>query len=299
MIVLSIGYSFTKFTDKNSFYLNLAIDWTQPGLHGEYGRPINSEITPFLSQKITIPISRTIGKEDQVVGEWNTTKRFLTIFSTKETVYFQRADNKHFGFILPEDPRTGKKLSSVQGDADLQEWKKLEMVHEGTVADLAFSTSQFYKPEELLKRLENYDLDVHWIPLYAGELKAFEPSWGRTGGGQHLSVDTLGLSRAVDMEEDYNGWAEWRLASHSIKENEKVMLKNMKKMIDNTSKTYRQNVLGLWYLEERYNYLKENEFLAYGAVVTGPVKELLKLKEEQDFRNIQVGEFEYWNWAKE
>nr|WP_309098283.1 anti sigma factor C-terminal domain-containing protein [Fredinandcohnia onubensis] len=299
MMLLSIGYSFTKLDDKNSFHLNLAIDWTQPGLHGEYGMPINAEITPFLSQRMTIPISQTIGKEEQVIGEWNVTKRLLNLFSTKETSYFQSSDNKQFGFVLPEDPRTGKKLAGVTNRADQQEWQKLEMVHEGTVANLAFSTSQFYNPKELLKKLEKYDLDVYWMPLYAGELKAFEPSWGQTGGGEHLSVDTLGLSRAVDMNKDYNGWAEWILSSKAIEENQKVMLKNMKNLIDDESKTYRQNVLGLWYLEERYEYLKENEFLVYGAVVTGPVKELLKLKEEQDFRNIQVGEFEYWNWTTE
>lgn len=299
MILLSIGYSFTKLDDKNEFYLNLAIDWTQPGLHGEYGMPQEGEITPFLSQKITIPISRTIGKEEQVVGEWNVTKRLLTPFSTKETTYFQRSNYNQFGFILPEDPRTGKNLATVTKDTDLQEWNKLEMVHEGTVANLAFSTNQFYKPEELLKRLEQYDLDVQWMPLYAGELKTFEPSWGSTGGGVNLSVDTLGLSRAVEMDEEYNGWTEFMLDSRTIKENQTVMLKNMKNLIDNESETYREIVLGLRYLEERYNYLKENEFLVYGAVVTGPVKELLKLKEEQDFRNIQVGEFEYWNWTTE
>lgn len=223
--------------------------------------------------------------------------RLLPTFSSKETTYFQQSERKQFGFILPEDPRTGKKLRNVQKAADLQEWEKLEMVHEGTVANLAFSTSQFYKPEEILKRLGKYDLDVQWMPLYAGELKAFEPSWGSTGGGENLSVDTLGLSRAVDMEEDFNGWTEYLLESRFIEENQRMMLENMKYLIENESETNRQNVLGLWYLEERYNYLKENGFYVYGAVVTGPVKELLKLKEEEGIRNIQVGEFEYWNWT--
>ncbi|MCS0543833.1 anti-sigma factor C-terminal domain-containing protein, partial [Aeromonas veronii] len=152
----------------------------------EYGRPIKAEITPFFSQRMTIPISQTIGKEEQVIGEWNVTKRLLNLFSTKEASYFQSSDNKLFGFVLPEDPRTGKKLAGVTNRADQQEWQKLEMVLEGTVANLAFSTSQFYNPEDLLKKIEKYDVDVHWMPLYAGELKTFEPSWGRTGGGEHL-----------------------------------------------------------------------------------------------------------------
>ncbi|RFB17279.1 hypothetical protein DZB84_09405 [Bacillus sp. HNG] len=299
MILLSIGYDSTKLDDKNAYHVNLAIDWTQPGLQGEYARPLSGKITPFLSQTITIPISRTIGKEEQIVGEWDVTKRLLNTLSSKETIYFQRSSNQQFGFILPEDPRTGKKLAGVTKRADLQEWQKLEMVHEGTVANLAFSTSNFLKPEELLERLEKYDLDVQWMPLYAGELKAFKPAWTSTDGGENVSVDTLGLTRAVEMDEDYKSWSMLMLDSNTIQENQKIMLKNMKELIEDESETYRQNVLGLWYMEERYEYISENGFLVYGAVVSGPVKELLKLKEEPDFRNVRVGEFEYWNWTTE
>lgn len=42
--------------------------------------------------------------------------------------------------------------------------------------------------------------------------------------------------------------------------------------------------------------LKENGFKVYGADVTGPVKALLKLQEEETFRTVKVGEFDYWNW---
>ena len=44
----------------------------------------------------------------------------------------------------------------------------------------------------------------------------------------------------------------------------------------------------LSYLEERYNYLQGKGFPVYGAVITGPTKELLKLREEADFIDVQV-----------
>ncbi|WP_391203762.1 anti sigma factor C-terminal domain-containing protein [Psychrobacillus sp. L4] len=50
------------------------------------------------------------------------------------------------------------------------------------------------------------------------------------------------------------------------------------------------------HLQERYDYLNEEGFQAYGAVVTGPVKELLKLKELKEVRSVQLGEITYWNW---
>ncbi|WP_453992983.1 anti-sigma factor [Bacillus nitroreducens] len=296
MILLSIGYSHSKLGEKNVFHINLAIDWTEPGLHGDYFVFNTGEITPFFSQKMTIPISQTIGKEEQIVGEWNVTKRLLNSFSTKEITYFQKPDREKFQFSLPEDPRTGETLAGTNG-SDESEWQKLEMVHEGTVANLAFSTNQFYKPEDLLTKLEEYDLDVDWMPLYAGELKEFDTGWSSASPGGYLSVDTIGLTRAIQMEADFRGSTEYMLNSQSIDETKRLMLENMKYLIDNESKKYREFVLGLLNLEERYSYLKENGFVVYGAVVTGPVKELLKLKEEQGLRNIQVGEFEYWNWT--
>ena len=42
------------------------------------------------------------------------------------------------------------------------------------MANLAFSTTSFLKPKELLKQLENVDVDVLWMPLYAGELKSIK-----------------------------------------------------------------------------------------------------------------------------
>lgn len=40
------------------------------------------------------------------------------------------------------------------------------MLPEGTVAEMAFSTTEFMKPEELLASLQDYDLYVLWMPLY-------------------------------------------------------------------------------------------------------------------------------------
>ena len=42
--------------------------------------------------------------------------------------------------------------------------------------------------------------------------------------------------------------------------------------------------------------IQDEGFTAYGAVVTGPVKELLKLKELETIQGVQLGEVELWNW---
>jgi len=48
-------------------------------------------------------------------------------------------------------------------------------------------------------------------------------------------------------------------------------------------------------LQERYDYLKKNGFQVYGAVVTGPTKELLKLKNLEGISNEMLGDVELMN----
>ncbi|MBP3040553.1 anti sigma factor C-terminal domain-containing protein [Bacillaceae bacterium Marseille-Q3522] len=67
---------------------------------------------------------------------------------------------------------------------------------------------------------------------------------------------------------------------------------------DEESRTYYESFLGLQFLSERYQYLQENGFLIYGAVVTDPVKELLKLKDVKEILEPRLGDIEYWNWEQ-
>jgi hypothetical protein len=296
MVALSIGYDQSKLSARHSHNMNLAIDWTQAGVYGEFDAFPDSEISPLLTQEISIPLYRTIGKEESPIGTMTLNKRLFTPFSSKETEFFRPVDQKRFQFYLPENPETGKSHSL---NNEMEEvWEPLEMVHEGTVADLAFSTNQYFEPEELLRLLESYDLDVLWMPLYAGELKEIEDIPYSVAGGTYMTVDTLGLSRAREVSDDYMSFSELYLRSDRIQEIQKIMLKNMENLIEEESNTYLEQILGLRFLEERHDYLDANGFQVYGAVVTGPVKELLKLKELDEIQAVQLGEFDYWNWEK-
>lgn len=93
--------------------------------------------------------------------------------------------------------------------------------------------------------------------------------------------------------------SEWKINSlteEKLSQSKTLMLNNMDNLLKNESKSYYENFLGLYYLQERYDYLKKNGFTVYGAVVTGPVKELLKLKDVKEIRGAQLGEMDYWNW---
>lgn len=294
MMIVSISFSALHMEKKHVFNSKLAMDWTIPNLHEEFGSFVNSEITPLWTQKVSYPVFRKVGKEYKVVGEMNMSKTIFDTFSQKNVQYDEVQQGNHYPFYLPEHPKTGGKLG-VEDDPGV--WNKLEKVHEGTVAELSFSTSTFMTAEELLNLIEPYDLDILWAPLYAGEFKEFEPS-SYGGGGGTISVGGIfGLTGGREISDDYKSEMKVDvLTEKHLEQSKELMLTNMENLLEEESKTYYEEFLGLDRLEERYEFLKENGFTVYGAVVTGPVKELLKLREVKEIRGVSLGEMDYWNW---
>ncbi|WP_419959592.1 anti-sigma factor [Psychrobacillus sp. BM2] len=299
MISLSMLYYASSIGEKTEFYQELAVDWTNPGITVGISSSTSNEITPFLTQKIEFPLIKRIGKEDYVVSQLNLRKTFITSFSYLEIEKSNTYNNSSeggFNFYLPYNPGTSSKL---MGSETPDVWSKLEKIHEGNVAELAFSTDEYYSPSDVVQLLSLYDLDITWMPIYMGELKQYtEGSWG--SGGDSISLGKpWGLSGARLANPDFNGGSLISiLDSSTVETSEHAMLENMNMMLDK-NKRLAETLLGTDYLQERYDYLTEEGFQAYGAVVTGPVKELLKLKELNEIHSVQLGEITYWNWEEE
>jgi len=68
-------------------------------------------------------------------------------------------------------------------------------------------------------------------------------------------------------------------------------MKKLRSCIRNAEKLFNTS-----YFEERIQFLEENGFMVYGAVITGPTKELLKLKEIDEIDGVQLGEIQFWSW---
>ncbi|MFD1020039.1 anti-sigma factor [Thalassobacillus hwangdonensis] len=275
---------------KHAANAKLATEWKYPAVDVDFFNEM-PEISPVLTQHISFDLKRKLGKEDQVVGSVEVDKSFFPIFSQWKIEYIQPKDQNPFPFYLPEDPRTGDATTFLPSD---ETWNRLEQVHEGTVADLGFSLKDYVAPEELVTRLEGYDLDIRWMPIYSGELQEFESSYGASGGA--LSVDAIGMGQLYGLDrDDFQSWGSMSFSKDSIKDHEQEMLSNMQAIIEE-GEGYYKNFLGMPYLNERHDYLAENGFQVYGAVVTGPVKELLKLKQDELIHGASLGEMDYWNW---
>ncbi|GAE25228.1 hypothetical protein JCM9140_1208 [Halalkalibacter wakoensis JCM 9140] len=207
--------------------------------------------------------------------------------------YPKKAGNNGFHFYLPFHPENDRSLVGNQAPGVFE---TLERVHEGKVADFAFSTTEYFSPEEMLEMLAEYDLDVIWMPLYMGEMQNFT-EWGWSGSGNSITLaQEWGLSGARQMEDDFmSGSLIHLLDLQSIEESKIAMLDNMEKMLGE-NKRLAEQLLVTNHLQDRYDYLQNEGFQVYGAVVTGPVKELLKLQEVNGLHSFQLGEMIDWNW---
>ncbi|WP_058308535.1 anti-sigma factor [Gracilibacillus massiliensis] len=294
-MIVSIIYDTSKIGERITHIQQLAIDWTIPEYSTSLSSVSNDEINAFLTQTIEIPIERRIGKTDYIVADATLTKPLFTRFTDfqLEKPYPYESTSDEFSFYLPTNPETGAKL---EGNQPPGVWETLEKIDDGYVADFAFSTSDYFTPEELLARIEPFDIEVLWMPLYMGEYDTFEEyGWSGSGNSQTLSYP-WGLAGYREVSDDFQSGSLARvLDNDSVQESQDIMLKNMNKLLNN-HKSLAEQLLGTQYLEERSQYLTENGFNVYGAVVTGPVKELLKLKDVEEFHSFYLGDMKPWNW---
>ena len=292
LIGVSIIFQKTQPDLKHLYNSLIVLEWQQPNIKGQFNSRLLTEITPLLTQKINYPLVKQVGKEDVVVGEMHIEKSIWNTASTMRMDLASAEAFERFSFNLPVDPQTGKATSS---QLNHNVWKTLEKIPEGTVAELAFSTSIFMEPVELVRKLAPYDINIVWMPLYMGELKSFDPAFHSRGSGTITIYDTFGLSAGLEVSDDYSHiWIGENFTN--IKKSQHIMLENMEKLLNNEKQSYIEDFLGVAHLQERYDYLKTNGFQVYGAVVTGPTKELLKLKDIEGISNEVLGAVELWNW---
>lgn len=294
MIIANIVVDKLAVGKENMYFSSLALEWTVPNVRGDFEIK-EEDLTIFGTKSLTYNLLKKVGSEDVVIGEAQVTKRLFSSLSNITYSHPGLQQLSEFSFSLPEDPRTNRKL---EANTSPHVWKSLEMLPEGTVGELAFSTTSFMESEKLIENLREYDIHILWMPLYTGEFVNFDP-YGSSGNNNMIMVsDVIGLTGGMDHDENYHqslriNW----LDEGSIKESKQLMLKNMKELL-NKSNSYYENFLRLGHLEEKYQYLEDEGFTVYGAVVTGPVKELLKLKDAPFVKGEQLGEVELWNWER-
>ncbi len=260
--------------------------------------------TPWFTMRINAQLEKQIGDKLELVGEMSSSFLFnrLTSSERKWLVYTPR---NHPLFYHPEDDLGAPYSQST--------WSSLEKLPEGTVAELYLSLDRFYSTAEVLPLLEGKNFHPLWFavdtgmeePYKTGDYRPvdepfgfpFFPIWHHDDMLlNQLTVESKSFFSTVTIESRGSPPIEAYGSAEVREENFVKTLQLLTKYESIAKKVSRYHKL---HLGERLAYIQEKGVRIYGVVVTGPTKELLKLKQEPWVRRAVLGEVSLWSWSEE
>ncbi|MEJ8546855.1 anti-sigma factor [Brevibacillus borstelensis] len=262
------------------------VNFTQPGI--EVGG--SSSSVGLFYGNIRMEMREKVGAASQHTGYFETSNIFSLISSRPS--WNDGVRQKNLFFLFPLQAKLQEDTSFRSDPA----WKTLEMLPEGTVSQLAISFNRFMSLEELYAFLSPYDLDLTWQAVDTGQEARDEDA--RDGVVLLSAGDVWGFSEyALDYGPgpiQVNGEVDRRTRAYVEEMKYLAGQERLSKAIGKSLIYSRSGVK----IEERYQYLEKNGIRTYGIVVTGPTKELLKLKQEAVITAAFVGQIDWWNWDR-
>lgn len=292
MIIVNIVYHETTTANKLQRYAVTMVNIHGQGMRADTYNWTAPTINSWLRQQTELDMFRIVGDWNVKTGQVRAELNPLTGFSYSldyESRYL--GNNERFSFIVPPSLLDEGTNTTVKDHNSPQVWGRLSRIGDGYVADMGFSTRRDMSPEELLAMLDNYDLRVLSMPVYSGELKSFKPSSVSRSNDkywvEHVTLQPPVLFNSNHQQE----MAAFALSADNVELAQSTLLDNIAWLLDE----------GRYNREEddrlRLQYLKQNGMMVYGAVVTGPVRELERLQKEDAFYEFQLGQPELWNWS--
>lgn len=266
------------------------VDFTQPGVSaGSSGSQVGA-----LYGQIKMELREQIGAEQESVGFMESTNILWNVRGEPKWANGYR-ETKLF-FRYPTDEKmTEEETAYLRTPA----WNAMSKLPEGTVSQLAVSFDRpmaYAEYNKLIARhVSSYNAETVWFAvdtgveaedqehesgnllLSAGSVWGYSES-GLDYGSSPIRVNGEGERRAATFLEEMKYLTEHERLTHSIGKS-LVSQRDLK-------------------VAERYAYLQENGVRIYGAVLTGPTKELLKLQAEKSITAVFLGKVDWWNWDR-
>lgn len=262
------------------------VNFTQPALS------VGSTVTQgsLVNTSISMELRESIGAEQENVGRFES-DNWLGFVSAKPQ-WTNGVREKKLFFRYP---------TAMEDTLYLREpaWTTMEKLPEGTVSQLAISFDSFLTYEQyydlVSRHVYAYNQETTWFAVDTGvENKYREHEDGNLllGAG-----DVWGFSeRELNYGEAairVNGEGDRRMAAFM---NEMKYLSEQKRLTRKIGTSLLAS--SDTQITERYNYMQQNGVRIYGAVLTGPTKELLKLKAEKSITAAFLGKVDWWNWER-
>lgn len=252
-------------------------------------------VNPYFSMGMRGDLRKEIGSEYVNAGEIQLSFLFNQVRFPERKLLIDKDDTWPFRY-----PTASASMNS--------DWKKLEKLPEGTVAEAYLSFDQFYTMDEVLQKFKAKDMAPVWFVVDTGfdDITAnprasfigfpYHPIWhpddmtvnSRLTEKKGLFTRVVSESASSPQVEEY-GSGELRT---------KNFMKTLELLSNYEQIANRVALGGELRVPERINYLKKHGVKIYGIVVTGPSKEILKLKKEAWVAGIHLGEVRLWNWER-
>ncbi|WP_127535967.1 anti sigma factor C-terminal domain-containing protein [Paenibacillus illinoisensis] len=248
------------------------------------------EVTPFLTQKANLKLYRHVGSWEVVTGEIQATLSITGKFSYSITNTGAYLNGNNPGpFYLPYSLVNGK--SDHNDSEENSSLKRLAEIDDGHVAEMSLSLKNLASPNQLMKLLSDYDVAVTAMPIYSGEFTQPDASYSRAGLFDY-NIPHLTLKPLYEFNLKGARWFNYFVPEDAGQMQEQIdaMLTELKWMINHLDYNEAEQD------KQRLAYLDENGVQVYGAVVTGPVRELEKLTKLAEFHHFQLSRVEVWNW---
>lgn len=257
----------------------------------------NSNAGTYFNMKISGKMSKRIGDEQREVGDFSATYSFqwLRLYD------FSWSDSSvaYKGFFL---------FPGNQGGDSGPEWTRLEKLPEGTVAEAYVSYKKLYSTDEFLKRFEGKHYDPLWFAVDNGDpdIKRFDglvinpigfpamPVWHRgdgkvTEGPKQKVGPFVTMSSSSTSYPPIDPYGSGALREANFIQTLRVLYQHQRAA---------GSLVPSVDFKATLDYIGKNGVKIYGAVITGPTKDILKLKEDPEVSAIRIGEVALWNWRE-
>lgn len=291
-VIISLFYSIgdPSRTDIYRDVVRSAIQVTSPNV--QVG--LSSGPAGILGMKFSGPLTKKIGSEQETIGMYSQKFRLNQMLGSG-------TDTHTASKMVFYAPHASSEMSA-------QEWKRLEKLPEGTVAEAFISLDQFYETDTALKLFQNKEMEPLWLAVYKGEFE------GTENEKYEVAMEPIGFpttpmwhygdgERTVQQEKkpDSSRFQKMTITRYPIVEvygDGKLREDNFKETLRllQKYKSVAHSIVSSATINQTLNYVETNGVRIYGVAVTGPVKEILKLREESFVNGIKLGEVRLWNW---
>lgn len=249
---------------------------------------------PYFSLEAVRNLNKKVGDETVKVGELKT-KFLFSMMANPEREYFGKVSGNQPAFLYP----------GVENQ-NISDWNRLEKLPEGTVVSAYLSFTELFETGKVFQLFEGKEMDLIWLAVDTGfegknERSIFEPIGFPSFPIWHdddMILDSRevkkGLFGGKVISEGHSS-PDYNIGDQDVLH--KQFLKTLSFLKGHERKA-NNLYFGKLDLSKRIDFLERNGIKHYGVVITGPTKEILKLREEPWVGELKVDEVSFWNWDR-